>query len=85
MKLHTGQCHCGDVAFEFDAPAQMDVTLCDCSICNMTGYQHVFIPQGDLRFIQGQDKLTEYNFNTGAARHFFCGRCGIKPLYIPRS
>lgn len=51
----------------------------------MTAYQHVFIPQPDLRFINGEDALTTYSFNTGAAKHMFCKICGIKPLYIPRS
>lgn len=51
----------------------------------MTAYQHVFIPQSDVRFISGRDSLTRYRFNTGAAEHMFCNICGIKPLYIPRS
>ncbi len=29
--------------------------------------------------------LTTYTFNTGAAQHTFCKRCGVKPFYVPRS
>jgi hypothetical protein len=83
--LHFGQCHCGAVRFEFDAPAEIDVTDCNCSMCDMTGYVHVFIPKGNLRFLAGEDQLTEYRFNSGQAVHMFCRTCGIKPLYLPRS
>lgn len=83
--LHKGGCHCGAVRFEFDAPGAVDVTDCSCSICDMTGYEHVFVPEGDLRFLSGEDALTEYRFNTGQAVHIFCRTCGIKPLYRPRS
>ena len=85
MALHKGGCHCGAVRFEFDAPAAVDVTDCCCSMCDMTGYEHVFVPEGDLRFLSGESELTEYRFNTGQAVHMFCQTCGIKPLYRPRS
>ena len=54
-------------------------------MCDMTGYAHVFIPDENLRFLSGEDQLTEYRFNTGMAVHMFCKICGIKPLYRPRS
>lgn len=54
-------------------------------MCDMTAYAHVFIPHENLRFLSGEDQLTEYRFNTGAAVHMFCRTCGIKPLYRPRS
>jgi len=85
MTVHTGSCHCGAVRFEFDAPAKIDVTDCNCSMCSMTGYEHVFVLHKDLRFLSGEDQLTEYRFNTGQAVHMFCQTCGIKPLYRPRS
>jgi len=82
---HKGSCHCGAVRFEFDAPARVDVTDCNCSMCSLTGYEHVFVGHDDLRFISGENQLTEYKFNTGQAAHMFCKTCGIKPLYRPRS
>ena len=51
----------------------------------MTGYEHVFVPKGNLRFLSGEGNLTEYQFNTLEAVHMFCKTCGIKPLYRPRS
>lgn len=82
---HKGQCHCGEVVFTFNAPAKVDVTHCNCSLCEMTGYQHVFVPEADLKIIQGQDRLALYTFGTHTAQHYFCRTCGIKPLYRPRS
>ena len=28
---------------------------------------------------------TTYTFNTGVAKHHFCGHCGVKSFYVPRS
>ncbi len=82
---HKGACHCGAVSFEFQAPKSMSMTICNCSICSLTGYEHIFVKQTDLTFLSGQDHLSEYSFGTGQARHMFCKTCGIKPLYKPRS
>lgn len=51
----------------------------------MSGNAHVIVPSSKFELIQGQDALTEYTFNTHAARHFFCKTCGVKSFYIPRS
>jgi hypothetical protein len=85
LVTHRGGCHCGAVAFEVDAPAMLEVYDCNCSICSMTGYLHLIVPQARFRLLHGQDSLVEYTFNTGVARHRFCRRCGIKSFYVPRS
>ena len=82
---HSGQCHCAEVQFKFTAATVVDVTHCNCSLCAMTGYEHVFVPETDLEFIQGQENLALYTFGTHTAQHYFCKTCGIKPLYRPRS
>jgi hypothetical protein len=82
---HTGGCHCGAVAFEVDAPAKITASDCNCSICRMSGYLHLIVPRSRFRLLQGADQLTEYKFNTGAARHLFCSLCGVKSFYVPRS
>lgn len=83
--MHHGQCHCGAVKFQFKSAPVVDVTHCNCSVCSMSAYQHVFIPKADLDFIQGEDALTLYSFGTHQAKHYFCRVCGVKPLYRPRS
>ena len=43
------------------------------------------MPAARFRLLSGHDDLTEYAFNTGAAKHRFCRHCGIKSFYVPRS
>jgi len=82
---HTGGCHCGAVRFEVDAPSPLHVLDCNCSMCTMTGFLHLIVPRERFRLLRGDDVIVEYRFNTGTARHLFCGRCGIKSFYVPRS
>jgi len=82
---HRGGCHCGAVAFEVDAPAALEVSDCNCSVCAMTGFLHLIVPKSRFRLVRGAEALAEYRFNTGTARHFFCRTCGIKSFYVPRS
>ena len=71
--------------FEVDAPADLEVLDCNCSICRMGGFLHLIVPTSRFRLLSGAADLTDYTFNTGAARHRFCRHCGIKSFYIPRS
>jgi hypothetical protein len=82
---HRGGCHCGRVQLEVDAPADLDVRECNCSMCRLTGYQHLIVPKSRFRLLSGSDALTTYRFNTGVAQHYFCATCGIKSFYVPRS
>ena len=85
MVRHKGGCHCGKVRFEMKAPAEIEATECNCSICRMTGYLHVIVPESDFRLLAGEDELETYTFNTGVAKHLFCRHCGVKSFYVPRS
>lgn len=82
---HHGGCHCRRVRFEVDAPAVVAALDCNCSICRMTGSLHLIVPASRFRLVSGEDALTDYRFNTGAARHLFCRHCGVKSFYVPRS
>ena len=83
--VHTGGCHCGAVVFEVDAPAVLEVSECNCSVCSMSGFLHLIVPKSRFRLVKGSEALEEYRFNTGTARHLFCRHCGIKSFYVPRS
>ena len=85
MITHKGGCHCGAICFEVDAPAALEVTECNCSICSKTGILHLIVNQDQLRLLQGQANLVTYTFDTHEAKHLFCKTCGIKSFYIPRS
>jgi hypothetical protein len=80
-----GGCHCGQVRFEVEAPAQIEALDCNCSICRMTGFLHLIVPASRFRLLAGEDALVDYRFNTGTARHRFCRHCGVKSFYVPRS
>lgn len=85
MPIHKGGCHCGAVTFKFEAPESVSITDCNCSICSLSAYQHVFVPQADFTLLSGAEDLTTYKFGTGAAEHLFCRHCGVKAFYRPRS
>lgn len=82
---HRGGCHCGAVQFEVHAPAAMVVQQCNCSICRRSAYLHLIVPATRFRLLTGGRDLLEYRFNTGVAQHLFCGHCGVKSFYVPRS
>ncbi len=71
--------------FEVEAPAEIEAVECNCSICSMTGFLHLIVPQDRFRLLQGADHLTTYTFHTGVAKHRFCAVCGVKSFYVPRS
>lgn len=85
MVKHWGGCHCGRVRFEVLAPAVLTVSQCSCSICSKSGYLGLIVPRERFTLKAGRDSLVEYRFNTRIAKHLFCGFCGIKSFYIPRS
>lgn len=71
--------------FTVEAPADIETTECNCSICSKTAYLHLIVPKSRFKLLQGSESLTAYTFNTGVARHLFCKVCGIKSFYVPRS
>ncbi|MEA3010352.1 MAG: hypothetical protein QOJ91_2044 [Sphingomonadales bacterium] len=81
----SGGCHCRAVRFEARVPPAVEVLDCNCSICAMTGFRHLIVPHSDFRLIEGEAALVSYRFGTGAAEHLFCGHCGVKSFYQPRS
>ena len=82
---YQGSCHCGAIRFEVEAPEDLEVEECNCSICTKSGYLHLIVPKSKFHLVHGEDHITTYTFNTGVAKHLFCRVCGIKPFYIPRS
>jgi hypothetical protein len=82
---HRGGCHCRRVRCEVEAPADLEVQDCNCSLCRMTGFLHLIVPASRFRLVSGAEDITEYTFNTGVAKHRFCRVCGVKSFYVPRS
>ena len=84
-QIFPGGCHCGAVRFEVQATSPMRIQRCNCSMCRLSGFEHLIVPATDFTLLQGRDELSTYTFNTGVARHLFCRICGIKSFYVPRS
>ena len=85
MQTCSGGCHCGRVRYEIDIPNKITVHRCSCSICKKSGYLHLIVTTDRFRLQRGEENLVDYRFHTGVARHMFCGYCGIKSFYVPRS
>jgi len=83
---YTGGCHCGRVAFEFEAESPIDrIDECNCSICLKKGYLHWYVTREEFKLLTKEEELTAYQFNTRTAVHYFCKTCGVSSFYIPRS
>ena len=84
MIAHRGGCHCGRIRFEADGELT-DLSICNCSICQRTGYVHWTIPPERFRLLAGADAYATYEFGTRIAKHHFCRVCGISPFRVARS
>lgn len=82
----SAQCHCGAVAFTVELTDGFNtIRRCNCSFCRMRGAVVVSAPLSGIKVLKGQDKLTEYRFNTQTAVHYFCSVCGIYTFHQRRS
>ena len=81
-----GACHCGAVKFHVRlSDGLRSARRCTCSFCRMRGAIAVSAELDGITILEGADSLTEYRFNTGTARHYFCSRCGIYTHHQRRS
>ncbi|EAR11280.1 GFA family protein [Reinekea blandensis] len=78
-----GRCHCGEVRFKIlsDFP---ELTTCDCSICIKKNALMVKVHESQFTLLQGESYLTDYQFHTQTAHHYFCKQCGIYPFHRKR-
>jgi hypothetical protein len=51
----------------------------------MRGAVAASVEKGGITFLQGEEELTSYRFNSRTAEHFFCSRCGIHTHHRRRS
>ena len=83
---HEAACHCGAVRFRVRLSDGFDSRRrCTCSFCRMRGAVVVSARLQDLTILSGEDNLTLYQFNTRAAKHWFCKTCGIYTHHQRRS
>ena len=81
-----GACHCGTVRFRVRLSDGLhSARRCTCSYCRMRGAVAVSAELDGISFLAGEEALGVYRFNTGAAKHFFCLKCGIYTHHQRRS
>lgn len=81
-----GACHCGTVRFHVRLKDGLrSARRCTCSYCRMRGAIAVSASLDDMQILSGEDALSCYQFNTGAAKHYFCAKCGIYTHHQRRS
>ena len=80
---YTGSCHCGAVRFAITTSFP-EITTCDCSICRRKNALMVKVHESSFELLAGEGSLSEYQFHTRTARHFFCKVCGIYPFHRKR-
>lgn len=83
---HFAACHCRSVQFNVRLTDEFEsIRRCTCSYCRMRGAIAVSADLNGIDFIQGQEGLTLYQFNTNTAKHYFCSTCGIYTHHQRRS
>jgi hypothetical protein len=87
-KDYTGHCHCKANAYEITLSpplehADQKTMQCNCSICEINGYQLVRVARDAAKWTSGGlDNMTEYKFNTERAAHYFCSACGTSMALV---
>ncbi|PZQ99303.1 MAG: aldehyde-activating protein [Cereibacter sphaeroides] len=83
---HNASCHCGTVRFRVRLTDEFNtIRRCTCSFCRMRGAVAASTRLSDIEFLQGEDNLALYQFNTRTAKHYFCKTCGIYTHHQRRS
>jgi hypothetical protein len=82
--LLTGQCHCGNIAFELEwqgSPAEIPARACSCTFCVKHGGIWTGNPKSALAVaVRDPSLVTRYAFGTRTATFHVCARCGVVPL-----
>jgi hypothetical protein len=82
-QTYRASCHCGSITFEIETDFP-ELTRCDCSICRKKNALMVKVHESRFRLLQGAEFLTEYQFHTRTAKHYFCKVCGVYPFHRKR-
>ncbi len=83
---HKLTCHCGAVELRVTLSDGLNTARrCDCSFCRRRGAAAVSAPLDGIEIVKGADHLTQYQFNTNTAKHYFCKTCGIYTHHQRRS
>ena len=78
---YEGGCHCGNLAFVFEAKAPLEVLglrADQCSFCRAHGARNTSDPRGAMTIsVREAGALLRYRFGLGSAHFLICGKCGV--------
>ena len=81
MRVISGQCHCGNINYQFDWPGegpQIPVRACGCTYCQKHGAVWTSHLNGKLELcITEPQKVHHYQFGHHTATFHICAGCGI--------
>lgn len=80
MSIHSGSCHCGKIAFEFESDPITEGLECNCSMCGRKGAIMHFIPASAFTLKTAREDIATYHFNKHVIAHNFCPTCGVAPF-----
>ncbi len=76
-----GECNCGAVAFEVDAPIT-DVYVCHCSICRRStgsnGIAVIVVDRSAFRWRRGEGQVATWKKPDAHWQTWFCSHCGSR-------
>lgn len=79
-RRYRGGCHCGNLAFEFDASAPLEslgLRADQCSFCRAHGARNTSDPNGAISiWLRDPGALIRYRFGLRTADFLICARCG---------
>ena len=77
--MTTGQCNCGDVAFEISGELK-DVIVCHCSICRRAtgsnGIAVIIVDKANFTWNRGEELISTWKKPGADWQTWFCRRCG---------
>jgi hypothetical protein len=78
---YLGACHCGNLAFVFEASAPLEtlgLRADGCSFCRAHAARHTSDPDGTVSLsVRDADALVRYRFGHRTADFLICARCGV--------
>lgn len=78
---YEGGCHCGNMAFVFDASAPLEtlgLRADQCSFCRAHGARNASDPNGAMSIsVRDAGALIRYRFGLRTADFLICARCGV--------